>query len=127
MATKSGASIMTQHHKINYIELPSKNIEATKRFYTDVFDWTFIDYGPEYCVIQDGGLNGGFYASNQSSATQSGGTLVVIYSKQLEETQSRVIAAGGSIVKEIFEFPGGRRFHFLDSTGNELAVWSTLV
>ena len=117
---------MTHHHKINYIELPAKNIEATKRFYTDVFEWTFIDYGSDYCAILNGGLDGGFYASDKNSSTHSGGVLVVIYSEQLEETQSRIIAAGGSIEKDIFVFPGGRRFHFLDPNDNELAVWSAI-
>ena len=116
---------MNQHEKINYIELPSRNLEAAKKFYSSAFGWSFLDYGPEYSAIQDGGLDGGFYKSDLKSTTESGSVLVVLFSEDLEATQRKVEASGGQIIKDIFEFPGGRRFHFTDPCGNELAVWSS--
>ena len=116
---------MNQHEKINYIELPSRNLEAVKNFYSSAFGWSFLDYGPEYSAIQDGGLDGGFYKSDLKSTTESGSVLVVLFSENLEATQRKVEASGGQIIKDIFEFPGGRRFHFTDPCGNELAVWSS--
>lgn len=115
---------MTQHEKINYVEFPSNNLEVTKAFYSSAFSWSFIDYGPAYSAIQDGGLDGGFYRSDLQSTTQAGSVLVVLFSDDLEATQRKIGASGGKIVKDIFEFPGGRRFHFTDPSGNELAVWS---
>ena len=116
---------MNQHEKINYIELPSRNLKAVKKFYSSAFGWSFLDYGPEYSAIQDGGLDGGFYKSDLKSTTESGSVLVVLFSEDLEATQRKVEASGGHIIKDIFEFPGGRRFHFTDPSGNELAVWSS--
>jgi predicted enzyme related to lactoylglutathione lyase len=116
---------MNQHEKINYIELPARNLEATKKFYSSAFGWSFLDYGPEYSAIQDGGLDGGFYKSDLKSTTESGGVLVVLFSDDLEATQVKIGASGGKIIKDIFEFPGGRRFHFTDPSGNELAVWTS--
>ena len=107
--------------RIDYIELPAKNILETKRFYTDVFGWTFTDYGPEYTSFADGRLSGGFRRTNDVSA---GGVLVVIFAVDLAAAEARVRKAGGAIVKPVFDFPGGRRFHFADPSGNELAVWS---
>jgi predicted enzyme related to lactoylglutathione lyase len=116
---------MNQHEKINYIELPARNLEATKKFYSSAFGWSFLDYGPEYSAIQDGGLDGGFYKSDLKSTTESGGVLVVLFSDDLEATQVKIGASGGKIIKDIFEFPGGRRFHFTDPSGNELAAWTS--
>lgn len=112
--------------KIDYIELPASDIEATKGFYTEVFGWTFQDYGPDYTSFFDGRLAGGFTkdATVAGAGGKPHGTLVVIYSVALEETYDKVKGAGGKIVREIFGFPGGRRFHFADPNGNELAVWS---
>ena len=116
---------MNQHEKINYVEFPSKNLEVTKRFYASALSWSFLDYGPDYCAIEDGGLDGGFYKSDLQSTTESGSVLVVLFSDDLEATQRKIEASGGKIVKNIFDFPGGRRFHFTDPSGNELAVWSS--
>lgn len=115
---------MNEHEKINYVEFPAADIEAVKSFYSEAFGWSFIDYGPEYSAFSDAGLEGGFFKAAQSSSTNKGSALIVLFSKDLEQTQKRVIAAGGQIVKSIFPFPGGRRFHFADPNGNELAVWS---
>ena len=107
--------------RIDYIEFPATDIEGTQRFYAELFGWEFEDYGPDYTAFADGRIAGGFY----KAATASGGQpLIVLYSADLEGTESRVRAAGGRIVKEIFSFPGGRRFHFADPNGNELSVWS---
>ena len=115
---------MNQHEKINYIEFPSKNIESTKTFFTKVFNFSFVDYGPSYTSFSNEGIDGGFFKSELSMTTQQGSALIVLYSKSLEETILKINEAGGKILKDIFDFPGGRRFHFLDPNGNEYAVWS---
>ncbi|MFC2141318.1 VOC family protein [Acidobacteriota bacterium] len=107
--------------RIDYIELPTVDINEAKRFYGDVFGWKFVDYGPDYASFSDGRLNGGF---RKEPSVQRGGPLIVLYSVNLETNKESVISAGGTIVTDIFEFPGGRRFHFTDPSGNELAVWS---
>ena len=107
--------------QMDYIEFPASDIEATKRFYSAVFGWSFTDYGPNYTSFHDGRLGGGF---TMSAKPVKGGPLVVLYAKSLDETRQKVLGAGGKIVIEPFEFPGGRRFHFSDPNGNELAVWS---
>jgi len=117
---------MSNSEKINYLEFPAKNIPETKLFFSQVFDWKFVDYGPEYVAFSNAGLDGGFYLSNLSSQTVNGSMLTVFYSKDLENTLARIESAGGKIVKPIFSFPGGRRFHFSDPNGNEFAVWSDL-
>ena len=111
------------HHdnRIDYIEFSATDIAATKAFYGAAFGWTFTDYGPDYSSFKDGQLQGGFARVPSNSA---GGPLVVLYSSNLEQTQASVTSHGGRIAKPIFAFPGGRRFHFLDPNGNELAVWS---
>ncbi|QYZ64811.1 MAG: glyoxalase [Gammaproteobacteria bacterium (ex Lamellibrachia satsuma)] len=115
---------MNKHEKINYVEFPAKNIEATKQFFVTVFNWSFVDYGPEYTAFSDEGIDGGFFKSNLSSSTENGSALVVFYSNEIEKTQAKIQEAGGTVVKPIFSFPGGRRFHFCDPSGNEYAVWS---
>jgi len=112
------------HEKINYVELPAKDFEATQKFFGDVFGWTFEAWGEEYLAFHNAGLDGGFYKSELSSTTAAGATLVVFYSERLEETLAKVKKASGDIVQEIFEFPGGRRCHFTDPNGNEYSVWS---
>ncbi len=111
------------HHEIDYIEFGVTDMTRSQRFYAAAFDWQFTDYGPEYAGIrkQQGGEAGGLRAQ---SAVEAGGPLVILYSDDLEATLARVRDAGGRITQEIFEFPGGRRFHFKDPSGNELAVWS---
>lgn len=110
--------------KINYIELPATDIAGTKQFFAKAFGWEFIDYGPEYAAISGAGLDGGFYKSTLRATTETGSALVVLYSANLESSLAKVEDAGGQIVKPIFPFPGGRRFHFTDPSGNEYAVWS---
>lgn len=115
---------MSELAKINYIEFPAKNIQATKDFFTKVFGWSFEYFGSEYAAFYQSGINGGFFKSDLESSTSNGAALVVLYSRNLEVTQSKIERAGGTIVKPIFSFPGGRRFHFTEPSGNELAVWS---
>jgi predicted enzyme related to lactoylglutathione lyase len=110
-----------QDRRVDYIEFTATDIERTKQFYSEVFGWEFTDYGPDYSSFSDGRLAGGFTVAAEVSA---GGPLVVLYSTNLEEIATRIRDNGGQIVREIFEFPGGRRFHFTDPSGNELAVWS---
>ena len=100
----------------------SLTFAEAKRFYTAAFDWTFADYGPTYAGIQGDGRDVG--GLTQVDHVARGGPLVVLYSSDLDATLARVSEAGGEVVKEPFEFPGGRRFHFADPTGNELAVWA---
>ena len=115
---------MNTHEKINYVEFPAKNIQKTKIFFSKAFGWSFTDYGPDYTAFENEGLNGGFYHSELSSSAIHGSALIVFFSQALEETQEKITQAGGTIIQEIFTFPGGRRFHFTDPNGNEYAVWS---
>jgi predicted enzyme related to lactoylglutathione lyase len=109
------------HHRVDYIEFPATDIPATKAFYGSAFGWSFTDYGPDYIAFEGGQVSGGF---TKVQANKAGGPLVILYSSQLEKTQAVVEASGGRVTRAIFSFPGGRRFHFLDPNGNELAVWS---
>ncbi len=117
---------MNINDKINYVELPARDLEATKSFFISVFGWTFEDYDHEYTAFSDQGVDGGFFKSELSSSAESGSALVILYSDSLEQMQARIEKAGGVILKPIF-FPGGRRFHFLEPSGNELAVWSDVI
>ncbi|MGI9103384.1 MAG: VOC family protein [Terriglobales bacterium] len=112
---------MNKHHRLDYVEFPATDLQKIKTFYNKVFGWKFEDYGTNYTSFHDGRLAGGF---SSNTAVVRGGTLMVIYSEDLQTTYAKVIAAGGKIVKSTFEFPGGRRFHFTDPSGNELSVWS---
>ena len=114
---------MNQHEKMNYVEFPAKDLAGTKAFFESVFGWSFTDYGPEYTAFENQGLDGGFFQSDLTSSTQNGAALIVSYSDQLEVTLTKVEKAGGSILKPIYSFPGGRRFHFTEPSGNEFAVW----
>ncbi|MEM9538373.1 MAG: VOC family protein [Cyanobacteria bacterium P01_E01_bin.42] len=115
---------MTESEKIDYVEFPAKDMPETKAFFARVFGWSFEDFGREYTAFSAPGLNGGFFQSDLASSTANGGALIVFYSRDLEATQAKIEAAGGVIVKPIFSFPGGRRFHFCEPSGNEFAVWS---
>lgn len=115
---------MNEHEKINYVEFPARDIGVVKDFFATVFGWVFVDYGAEYTAFSNEGVDGGFFQSELSATSENGSALVVFYSKDLEQTQAKIRDAGGSVVKSIFSFPGGRRFHFSDPNGNEYAVWS---
>ncbi len=111
---------MREDGKIDYVEMPGRDLPALKGFYRDAFGWAFTDYGPGYAAYSEG-LDGGFDGDAASGLVRP---LVVLYAHDLEAMRIRVEAAGGLIVRPIFTFPGGRRFHFTDPSGNELAVWS---
>ena len=115
---------MNINDKINYVEFAAKDLAATKQFFNDVFGWSFEDYGPDYCAFSDQGVDGGFYRGDLKSSCEVGGALIILYSDELENVQVKVERAGGIITRGIFSFPGGRRFHFTEPSGNELAVWS---
>jgi predicted enzyme related to lactoylglutathione lyase len=108
--------------KIDYVEFNVRDIEKAKAFYGSAFGWTFTDYGPDYCEFRDGRMTGGFAKSADVSA--KGGPLVILFADDIEDAQAQIEKAGGVILKPIFSFPGGRRFHFADPEGYELAVWS---
>lgn len=110
--------------RINYVEFGSTNLVATKAFFSAVFDWQFVDYGPEYTAFNQQGIDGGFFQSNTIATSVQGAPLVVLYAQDLEPLVNSVVSAGGIISKPVFEFPGGKRFHFIEPGGNELAVWS---
>jgi uncharacterized protein len=110
------------HHMIDYVELTVADVAEAKRFYAAAFGWAFNDYGPDYAGIQGPGREMGGLCKDAS--VRAGGPLVILYSRALDDTLAKVKAAGGRIVKAPYAFPGGRRFHFSDPSGNELAVWS---
>lgn len=110
-----------QSNHITYIEFKAKDLPATRKFYAACFNWKFTDYGPAYTSFSESGVAGGF---EQTHDEINNGVLVVLYHKDLDEIYQKVVEAGGKISKQIFTFPGGRRFQFLDPSGNELAVWS---
>ncbi len=115
---------MDATNKIDYIEFQAPRLEATRAFFEKLLGWKFEDYGPDYTSFVDGRIAGGFCRSTKACTLDSGGVLVVLYHPRLEEIYQKLIVLGGKITKEIFSFPGGRRFHFLEPSGNELAIWS---
>ncbi len=115
---------MSGHEKIDYVELPANDLRANKAFFNKAFGWQFEDFGEEYTAFANQGLDGGFYKADLKSVAANGSALVVFLSENLEATQQKIIDSGGTIVQQIFSFPGGRRFHFTDPCGNEYAVWS---
>ena len=115
---------MRTDRRIDYVELPARDLARAREFYSSVFGWTFEDYGPDYCAFNDGQLDGGFYRADLSSSAAAGSALVIMYAADLEGTRARVLEHGGTLVRDIFSFPGGRRFQFADPNGTELGVWS---
>ncbi len=111
---------MREDGQIDYVELPGLDMVPLKAFYGKAFGWRFIDYGPDYAAF-DQGLEGGFITDDDGRPAKP---LVVLYADDLEAMLERVVAAGGVISLPIFSFPSGRRFHFTDPSGNELAVWT---
>ncbi len=111
---------MREDGKIDYVEFPAGDLPDTKAFYTKAFGWSFTDYGPGYAAMSEG-LDGGFYADQVDQVKKP---LVILFAHDLEAMEARVKAAGGTITRPIFSFPGGRRFHFTDPSGNELGVFS---
>lgn len=109
----------TNNH-INYIEFKAHDLEAVKTFYNKAFGWRFTDYGPNYVAFEASGIDGGFEKTEQAI---SNGALIVIYHDNLKQAKAKVLEFGGTLSVDIFSFPGGSRFQFLDPSGNELSVW----
>ena len=115
---------MDTTNKIIYVEFSAVDLQKTKAFFEQVFGWKFTDYGPDYTSFEDGQIGGGFARSDKRASLAGGSALVVIFHPRLEEIRQRVIDQGGRITQDIFSFPGGRRFHFTEPSGNELSVCS---
>ncbi len=113
---------MPTHNTINYIELPTTDIPATKEFYSKLFGWSFTDWGEHYISFGGAGISGGFDASGETKPTDDG-PKVILYSDDLQATRDAIQKAGGIITKDIYSFPGGKRFYFTDPSSNQLAVW----
>ncbi len=120
---------MPNPHPINYIELPATDLAAMKAFYGAAFGWSFEDWGPAYVAFHGAKVDGGFDGAATDlpqSPRQPGrhGALVILFSDDLAASEQAVCAAGGTISVPAYPFPGGRRFHFIDPSGNELAIWA---
>ncbi len=122
----SATAPQPRHHCLDYVELTVTDLDAAKAFYTQAFGWRFVGYGPEYAGIasptDDGTEVGGLLVGPEPRP--NGGPFVLLYSEDLDETQRAIVAAGGRIVQGPYAFPGGRRLHFADPSGNELGVWA---
>jgi predicted enzyme related to lactoylglutathione lyase len=118
---QNGGAAMREDGAIDYVELPGMKLSEIKRFYAAAFGWRFLDYGPTYVAVEGAGVDAGFQGDPAEAPEKP---LVILYAKNLEAMRDEVVAAGGEITRPIFPFPGGRRFHFRDPAGNELAVWS---
>lgn len=113
---------MNAEKRIDYIEIPVTDPARARDFFVALFAWETQDWGSDYVSFDDGRLQGGFRRSD--TAAPATGVLVVFYSENLERDRGRVVELGASISQDIFAFPGGRRFHFVDPVGNEFAFWS---
>ncbi len=113
---------MNVEHRIDYIEIPVTDPARARDFLTALFGWTFEEWGADYISFNDGRLDGGLRGAPEPAP--GNGVLVVFYSKNLERDVERVKELGATISREIFSFPGGRRFHFVDPVGTEFAIWS---
>jgi len=112
------------HHKIDYCEFAAGDLEATESFFETLLNWKFTHYGEDYIDCNDGGLMVGFYRAPLASTQDNGGAMLTFYSDGLNASQTAVEKAGGKLTKEIFSFPGGRRFQFLEPSGNEFSFWT---
>lgn len=112
---------MRQDGAIDYVELAASDLPASRRFFAEAFGWSFVDYGPTYAAFADAGVDGGLQAD---AAERPVAPLVILFATDLEAAEARVRAAGGTITRPIFAFPGGRRFHFREPGGAEMGVWS---
>lgn len=109
---------------IDYIEMPSRDLAGTRQFFAELFGWRFEDYGPDYSSFDDGRMTGGFFTADDISDISSASLLVVFYVENLERAAAEVERLGGRITRPIFNFPGGRRFHFTAPGTGEFAIWS---
>ena len=116
---------MSAENQIDYIEIPVTDLKKTRDFFSAMFDWSFQMWGDDYMSFNDGRLDGGFRRAAEPAA--STGVLLIFYSEDLERDLEKAKALGADISQEIFAFPGGRRFHFIDPAGNEYAIWSPVM
>lgn len=114
---------MRRNGCVDYVELPGGQLQDSRRFYAAAFDWRFVEYGPSYVAVDNAGVDVGLQGD---AAEAPAGPLVILWADDLEASQAAVEEAGGTVTRAIFAFPGGRRFHFRDPAGNELAVWSSV-
>lgn len=113
---------MRVENRIDYVEIPVTDPAKAREFFAALFGWEFQEWGPDYLSFVDGRLDGGLCrADTPAPAT---GVLLVFYSEDLHRDTSRIRQLGGTISKQIFDFPGGQRFHFVDPVGNEYAMWT---
>ena len=113
---------MRLENRIDYVEIPVTDPAKAKEFFAALFGWEFQEWGPDYLSFNDGRLDGGMFRAELPAPAS--GVLLIFYSEDLVRDMARVTDLGGTISKEIFEFPGGRRFHFRDTGGNEYAMWT---
>lgn len=113
-------AVTSKDSRIDYVEFAAEDLAAFKKFYGEAFGWTFQDWGPDYLSFEGAGLDGGVRGGE---APRPGSTTVILYADDLAAMEQRVMKAGGVITAR-HDFPGGRRFHFRDVAGNELAVWT---
>jgi len=113
---------MRAEKRIDYVEIPVTDLKKAREFFSELFDWSFQKWGDDYMSFNDGRLGGGFRrAAEPAPAT---GVLIVFFSTDIDRDFDRVQELGATISEPIFPFPGGRRFHFVDPTGTEFAIWS---
>lgn len=124
--TREEPAMIEPDYAVDYVEFASRDVAASKRFFETAFGWRFTDYGPDYAAFESGGLAGGFAAGRPPVGDEAPGALVILKTSKLEIAKVAVQSAGGEIVRDIFEFPGGRRFHFREPGGNIMAVWSEI-
>lgn len=106
---------------IQYVEIPGPDLAKMKDFYGKAFGWSFQDWGPDYVSFSEAGVEGGF--NPQRQPVEGAGSLIILQAANLESAEEAVVSAGGTVTHR-HDFPGGRRFHFLDPCGNELAIWT---
>ena len=114
---------MRDEGKVDYVEIPATDIDKTRAFFEQLYGWEFVEWGPDYYSFNDGRLDGGLRRSTE--AAPASGVLLVFYSQNIERDYERVKALGATISQEIFDFPGGRRFHFVEPAGTEFAIWTS--
>ena len=113
---------MRPEKQIDYVEIPVTDPARARQFFEELYGWTFQSWGDDYLSFNDGRLDGGFRRAEEPAPAS--GVLLVFYSEDLERDRDRVVELGATISQDIFGFPGGRRFHFVDPVGNEYAIWS---
>ena len=114
---------MKQRYQIDYLEFPSTSTQDSHRFFAEAFGWSFTSYGPSYESINDAGIDAGIDGGVDQHENRVAATMAVVRTDNLDDAERRVAAAGGTITRPQFDFPGGRRFHFREPGGNEMAVY----